>query len=38
MVFGVVTAYDEKALLPAFFRKFTGAGLSLEIGSSDFDA
>lgn len=37
MVFGVVTAYDEKNVMPAFFRKLSSAGIDVEIGSSDFD-
>lgn len=37
MVFGVVTAYDEKNVMPTFFRKLTSSGIDVEIGSSDFD-
>lgn len=37
MVFGIVTAYTEYTLLPAFVRKLTEAGLDVEIGSNDCD-
>lgn len=37
MVFGIVTAYTENRLLPAFVKKLTEAGLEVEVGSNDCD-
>lgn len=38
MIFGTVSAYAEHSVLVNFFRKLTGHGLDVTIGTNDYDA
>lgn len=37
MVFGTVSAYEEHSVLVHFFRKLSGYGLEVTIGTNDYD-